>query len=49
MRHTLKIWEGVFETRLRREEMIGEQQHGSLPRNSTTESMFAFIVLMEKY
>lgn len=49
MRHTLKIWESVFETRLRREEMIGEQQHGSLLRNSTTESVFAFIVLMEKY
>lgn len=47
--HSMKLWERVVETRLRREVMISEQQYGFMPRKSTTDAMFALRMLMEKY
>lgn len=39
MRHTMKIWEKVFEARLRREVMISEQ-HGFMQRKNTIDVMW---------
>ena len=47
--HTMKLWERVVEARLRREVTINEQQYGFMPRKSTTDTMFALRVFMEKY
>lgn len=38
--HTMKIWERVVEA------MISEQQYSFMLRKSTTEVMFALVVLM---
>ena len=46
--HTMKLWETVIEARLRREVTISEQQYGFMPRKTTTVTMFALRVLMEK-
>ncbi|KAI5102764.1 gastrula zinc finger protein XlCGF28.1-like, partial [Silurus meridionalis] len=47
--HTMKLWERVVEARLREEVTICEQQYGFLPRKSTTDTLFALRMLMEKY
>ena len=47
--HTIKLWERVVEARLRREVTFGEQEYGFMPRKSTTDTMFASKVLIEKY
>ena len=47
--HSMKLWERVVETRLRKEVDICEQQYGFMPGRSTTDPMFALRLLMEKY
>ncbi|KAK3563951.1 hypothetical protein QTP86_006275 [Hemibagrus guttatus] len=49
MSHTMKLWERVVEARLRKVVEICEQQYGFLPRQSTTDAIFALRILMEKY
>ncbi|KAK3542704.1 hypothetical protein QTP86_034787 [Hemibagrus guttatus] len=49
MSHTMKLWERVVEARLRKVVKICEQQYGFMPRNSTTDAIFALRILMEKY
>ncbi|KAK3505645.1 hypothetical protein QTP70_004655, partial [Hemibagrus guttatus] len=49
MSHTMKLWERVVEARLRKVVEICEQQHGFMPRKSTTDAIFALRILMEKY
>ncbi|KAK3555393.1 hypothetical protein QTP86_015682 [Hemibagrus guttatus] len=49
MSHTMKVWEGVVEARLRKVVEICEQQYGFMPRKSTTDAIFALRILMEKY
>ncbi|KAK3572845.1 hypothetical protein QTP86_008260 [Hemibagrus guttatus] len=49
MSHTMKLWERVVEARLRKIVEICEQQYGFMPRNSTTDAIFALRILMEKY
>ena len=43
--HTMKLWE----RRLRSELTFNEQQYGFMPGKRTTDALFAFRVLMEKY
>ncbi|KAI5100663.1 Kv channel-interacting protein 1 [Silurus meridionalis] len=47
--HNMKLWKRVVEARLREEVTICEQQYGFIPRKSTTDSIFALRMLMEKY
>ena len=47
--HSMKLWERVVETQLRKEVDICEQQYGFMPGRSTTDLMFALRLLMEKY
>ncbi|KAK3543384.1 hypothetical protein QTP70_018408, partial [Hemibagrus guttatus] len=49
MSHTMKLWERVVEARLRKVVEICEQQHGFMPRKSTTDAIIALRILMEKY
>ncbi|KAK3566653.1 hypothetical protein QTP86_001882 [Hemibagrus guttatus] len=49
MSHTMKVWERVVESRLRKVVEICEQQYGFMPRKSTTDAIFALRILMEKY
>ncbi|KAK3572428.1 hypothetical protein QTP86_032647 [Hemibagrus guttatus] len=49
MSHTMKLWERVVETRLRKVVEICEQQYGFMPRKSTMDAIFALRILMEKY
>ncbi|KAK3563728.1 hypothetical protein QTP86_034452 [Hemibagrus guttatus] len=49
MSHTMKLWERVVESRLRKVVEICEQQYGFMPRKSTTDAIFALRILMEKY
>ncbi|KAK3554716.1 hypothetical protein QTP70_032634 [Hemibagrus guttatus] len=49
MSHTMKLWERVVEARLRKVVEIFEQQYGFMPRKSTTDAIFALMILMEKY
>ncbi|KAK3518224.1 hypothetical protein QTP70_033929, partial [Hemibagrus guttatus] len=49
MSHTMKLWERVVEARLRKVVEICEQQYGFMPRKSTTDTIFALRILMEKY
>ncbi|KAK3563688.1 hypothetical protein QTP86_034395 [Hemibagrus guttatus] len=49
MSHTVKLWERVVEARLRKVVEICEQQYGFMPRKSTTDTIFALRILMEKY
>ncbi|KAK3543565.1 hypothetical protein QTP70_023903 [Hemibagrus guttatus] len=49
MSHTMKLWERVVEARLRKVVEICEQQYGFMPRQSTTDAIFALRILMEKY
>ena len=47
--HTMKLWERIIEIRLRRDLTFSNQQYGFMPGKSTTDALFALIVLMEKY
>ncbi|KAI5100996.1 gastrula zinc finger protein XlCGF28.1-like [Silurus meridionalis] len=47
--HTIKLWERVVKARLREEVSICEQQYGLMPRKSTTDTVYALKMLMEKY
>ena len=49
MSHTMKVWERIFETRLRDRVEISKQQYGFMPGKRTTDAMFALRMLMEKY
>ncbi|KAK3535463.1 hypothetical protein QTP70_016885, partial [Hemibagrus guttatus] len=49
MSHTMKLWERVVKARLRKVVEICEQQYGFMPRKSTTDTIFALRILMEKY
>ena len=46
---SMKLWERVVERRLRSELTFSEQQYGFMPGKSSTDSLFALRVLMEKY
>ena len=49
MSHTMKVWEGILETRLRDRVEISKQQYGFMPGKGITDAMFALRMLMEKY
>ncbi|KAK3511381.1 hypothetical protein QTP70_005306 [Hemibagrus guttatus] len=49
MSHTMKLWEREVEARLRKVLDICEQKYGFMPRKSTTDTIFALRILMEKY
>ena len=49
MSHTMKVWEGIIEARLRDRVEISKQQYGFMPGKGTTDAMFALRMLMEKY
>ena len=49
MNHSMKLWERVVDTRLRREVEICEQQYGFMRKKGTTDAIFALRMLMEKY
>ncbi|KAK3530027.1 hypothetical protein QTP86_009918 [Hemibagrus guttatus] len=47
MNHTMKLWERVVESRLRKVVEICEQQYGFMPRKNTTDAIFALRILMK--
>ncbi|XP_076916872.1 uncharacterized protein LOC143576731 [Bidens hawaiensis] len=47
--HTMKLWERVIETRIRRETQVTINQFGFMPGRSTTEAIHILRRLMEKY
>ena len=47
MSHTMKLWDGVIEAKIR-EVMIAEQQFGFVPGRSTTNAIFCLRILLEK-
>ena len=49
MSHTMKLWERVMETRIRKLTTIMENQFGFMPGRSTTEAIFSIRQLIEKY
>ena len=49
MSHTVKLWEIMTEARLREITKIADNQFGFRPGKSTTEPIFALIMLPEKY
>ena len=49
MSHTMKVWEGIIEARLRDRVEINKHQYGFMPGKRTTNAMFALRMLMEKY
>ena len=49
MSHTMKVWEGIIEARLRDRVEISKQQYEFMPGKETTDAMFALRMLMEKY
>ena len=46
--HTMKLWERVFEARLRKEVWVVEQQFGFMPGRSITNTIFSLQMLLEK-
>ena len=49
MSHTMKLWEIIIEASLREITKIADNQFGIRPGKSTTERIFALIMLQEKY
>ena len=49
MSHTMKLWERIIEAILREITKIADNQFGFRPGKSTTEPIFAFRMLQEKY
>ncbi|KAI5735640.1 hypothetical protein M8J77_020866 [Diaphorina citri] len=47
--HTMKIWERIIDTRIRKETSIGEEQFGFMPGRGTMDAVYALRQLMEKY
>jgi hypothetical protein len=47
--HTMKLWERVIETRLRKQTQVSVNQFGFMPGRSTTEAIHILRRLMEKY
>ena len=47
--HTMKLWERIIETRIRKEVTIDEQQFGFMPGRSTTYAIFRLRMLLEKW
>ncbi|XP_071687064.1 uncharacterized protein [Rutidosis leptorrhynchoides] len=47
--HTIKLWERVIETRLRRETTISENQFGFMPGRSSMEAIHIIRSLIEKF
>ncbi|MFS7997302.1 putative RNA-directed DNA polymerase [Helianthus anomalus] len=47
--HTMKLWERIIETRIRRETQVTVNQFGFMPGRSTTEAIHILRRLMEKY
>ena len=49
MSHTMKLWERIRETRIRKEVTIAEKQFGFMPGRSTTDAIFCLRILLEKW
>ena len=49
MSHAMKAWKRIIEARLRDRVEISKQQYGFISGKRTTDAMFAFGMLMEKY
>ena len=49
MSHSMKLWERVILARIRKEVTIGKQQFGFMPGRSTTDAIFCFRMLLEKW
>ena len=49
MSHTMKVWQGIIEARLRDRVEINKQQYEFMPEKGTTDAMFALKMLMKKY
>ena len=49
MCHTMKIWERVIDTRLRKQVTIHKNQCGFIGGKSTTDTIQAMRIIMEKY
>ena len=49
MSHSMKLWECVVETRLRKEVEICEQQYSFMPKKGAKDAIFGLRILMEKY
>jgi len=49
MSHTMKIWERINESRIRKETVIGDEQLGFMPGKGTTDAVFARRQLMERH
>ena len=47
--HTMKVWERIFETKLRDRVEISKQQYRFMPGKENTDAMFALRMLIEKY
>ncbi|KAI3801889.1 hypothetical protein L1987_30006 [Smallanthus sonchifolius] len=47
--HTMKLWERVIDTRIRRQTQVTANQFGFMPGRSTTEAIHILRRLMEKY
>ena len=49
MSHSIKLWERVIETRIRKEVTIAEQQFGFMPGRSTVDAIFCLRMLLDKW
>ena len=49
MSHTMKLWERVMGSRIRKEVTIAKQQFGFMPVRNTTDAIFCLRMLMEKW
>ncbi|XP_069990571.1 uncharacterized protein [Penaeus vannamei] len=49
MPHTMKIWERMNESRIRKETVIGDEQFGFMPGKGITDAVFALRQLMERH
>ena len=47
--HTMKLWEMVIETSIRKEVTIAEQQYEFMPGRSTTNAIFCLRMLFQKW
>ena len=49
MIHTMKLWDGVIERRLRNLTIVSKNQFGFMPSRSTTEGIFLLRQVIERY
>jgi hypothetical protein len=47
--HTMKLFERILDSRLRKECSVSQNQFGFVPNSSTTDAIFALRILMEKH